>query len=294
MKFPKCELSIIIVSFCSEKYIKNCISSVLNATYEIRSELFLVDNCSQDNSVQIVSARFPKTVILLNKKNLGFSRANNQALKQSSGEYILLLNPDTILTQDSLGILVSYMKNHVDIGMIGPKLILDNNSPDWACFRNFPTPLDIIFHFYGLDRIFPKSERFSHYSRSYLDKDVPQAVECISGAFMLIRRRALQQVGLLDERFFLYFEDLDLSIRFNKKGWKVYYFPEVEVLHYKRGSTSQAPIQAINHYYNSLLLGFDKYYTGKTRPIVELLYEIIVVMRKHQALAKYTLLRTYP
>ncbi len=257
-------LSIIVVTYNSHEYILSCLNSVLRDSEGIRKEVFVVDNFSTDNTVALIKETFPEIILIENNRNTGFAVANNFAIKEAKGKYILLLNPDTIITAGTFSELLNFMEENPDIGVLSPKLVKSDGSLDYACRRNFPTPLDVYFHLLGLDRIFPNSKLFAHYNLLYLDPSQSCDVECVAGAFMLVRGAAVSMVGLMDERFFMYVEDLDWAYRFRLSGWRVYYYAKREVIHYKKGSTSKESDGMLPEFYRALYQGYEKYYGQKT------------------------------
>ncbi len=253
------DISIIIVSFNSSQFISECLSSLLNQSSDVR-EITVIDNASGDNTVELIRNNFPQIKLIENFKNLGFAKALNSHLNHTDVRYILVLNPDILIPANCLNKLIKYMDENLEVGVLSPKLIRPDGSLDWACRRSFPSPSDIIYRYTNLDRIFSKSSLFSKYSLSYLDQNNITEVDGIAGAFMLIRANALPDVGAFDERFFMYFEDLDWCYRLKKCGWKVLYYPLQEVIHYKRGSSVTNESLMIREFYYSLFKLYDKYY----------------------------------
>jgi len=203
------ELSIIIVNYNSAEYLFKCLASIYHGNRDVNLEIIIVDNNSHDDSISIIRKYYEDATIIANDTNVGFATANNQALERTAGKYILLLNPDTVLPPHSLRNLIDFLEINPSIGMLSPKLIKADGSLDWACRRNFPTLADIYIHAFWIDKLFPKSKILNHYSLSNIDPNQPIEIECAAGAFMLVREKALKDVGLLDQRFFMYFEDLD-------------------------------------------------------------------------------------
>ena len=227
------QLSVIIVNYNVEFFLEQCLNSVYSALKEIDGEVYVVDNNSIDGSLKMVREKFPDVILIANKDNVGFSRANNQALKKAIGKYHLLLNPDTIVEEDTFKEVIQFMDEHPDAGGLGVKMIDGKGNFLPESKRGLPTPKDAFFKIFGLSRLFPKSKRFGRYHLSFLDKDEIHEIEILSGAFMLMREEALDKVGLLDEDFFMYGEDIDLSYRIVLGGYKNYYFPKTRIIHYK-------------------------------------------------------------
>lgn len=230
------KLSIIIVNYNVKYFLEQCLCSVRAAIAGMEAEVLVVDNHSADGSVEYLRPRFPEVTFIENKDNPGFAKANNQAIRISSGEYVLLLNPDTVIGEESVRSLCFFMDEHPEAGGIGVKM-LDGHGVFLAeSKRSFPSPWVSFCKIFGLSKLFPSSRLFARYSLPYLNKEKQHKVEVLAGAFMLLRRKALDKVGLLDESFFMYGEDIDLSYRIVQGGYVNYYIPE-RILHYKGEST---------------------------------------------------------
>jgi len=234
------KLSIVIVNYNVKAFLQQALESILKATQAIETEIFVVDNHSVDGSIEMLQSQYPQIQLIQNSENLGFARANNQAIKQSRGEYVWLLNPDTLVQEDTPQKLIEVMETDQRIGLLGCKILNDDGSLQLACRRSFPTPWVALTKMLGLASIFPKSKWFGRYNLTHLDPDKSYEVEAISGSCMFIRRKALEEVGNLDETFFMYGEDLDWCFRFGKSGWKVYYSPVTSIIHYKGESSKVA------------------------------------------------------
>jgi len=220
------KLSIIIVNYNVRHFLDQCLTSVRRAVSGIDADVWVVDNNSVDGSVRMVKEKFPEVKLIANKDNVGFSSANNQAIRESNGEYVLLLNPDTIVEDDTFTKIISFMDAHPDAGGLGVKMIDGKGNFLPESKRGLPTPDVAFYKIFGLSTFFPRSKTFGKYHLGYLDKDEIHEVEILSGAFMFMRRETLDKTGLLDEDFFMYGEDIDLSYRIIKAGYKNYYFPE--------------------------------------------------------------------
>lgn len=227
----KMGLSIIIVNYNQNKYLEKCLDSIYK-NIKGSFEVFVVDNNSK---IKPELSKFPKVKLIFNKENLGFAKANNQAIKKARGVCILLLNPDTIIKED-LNEAVSFLEKNKNIGILSLKLVLANGKLDKACKRSFPRVRDILFKAIGLSFLFPNSKLFSSYNLTYLDANKLTEVECVNGAFMLVRREVFEKVSGFDEKFFLFGEDIDFCYRVKKAGFKIVYCPEAEILHFKRSS----------------------------------------------------------
>jgi GT2 family glycosyltransferase len=210
------------------------------ASAGIATEIFVVDNASVDGSVKMVKEKFPEVKCIANQDNAGFAKANNQAIRLSTGDYILLLNPDTIIETDTFVKIIAFMDSHADAGGLGVKMVDGSGKFLPESKRGLPTPAVAFYKVFGLSRLFPKSKIFNKYHLGYLDKEKTHQVEILAGAFMLMRKSVLDKVGLLDESFFMYGEDIDLSYRIIKAGYHNYYYPDARIIHYKGESTKKA------------------------------------------------------
>ncbi len=246
------ELSVIIVSFNAREYLRECLRTVRKASANINCEVFVVDNNSDDGSAAMVKDDFPEIKLIRNNVNSGFSAANNVAIKQSAGEFILLLNPDTIIPEDTFSQCITFMKEHTDAGALGVKMVNGNGRYLPESKRAFPTPLTGFFKTFGLSALFPQSHFFNRYYFTHIGPDETGSAEVISGAFMFMRMKALQKAGLPDEDFFMYGEDIDLSYRIIRAGFKNYYFPAITITHFKGMSTRRDNYTDIIHFYNAM------------------------------------------
>ena len=252
-------LSIIIVNYNVKFYLEQCLESVRRASQGLQVEVFVVDNLSTDGSVEYLRERFPEVTFIANKENVGFARANNQAIRLSKGEYVLLLNPDTIVGEDTLARCVTFMDAHPEAGGAGVHMLNIDGSFAPESRRGLPTPFVAFCKMVGLTKLFPKSRLLGRYYMGYLDKNEVNEMEVISGAYMMLRREALDKVGLLDEDFFMYGEDIDLSYRVLQGGYKNYFLP-VRMLHYKGESTVKSSYRYAYVFYQAMRLFFRKHY----------------------------------
>jgi len=258
------DLSIIIVSYNVRHFLEQCLHSVRKASEKADCEIFVVDNNSTDGSCSMVIGQFPEVKLIRNQFNAGFSVANNQAIRLSGGTFILLLNPDTLVEEDTFAQCIAFMNGHPDAGALGVKMINGNGKLLPESKRALPTPSTAFFKMSGLSVLFPRSGLFNRYYLGHLDNSITSEAEIISGAFMFIRKEALDKTGLLDETFFMYGEDIDLSFRFLKAGFKNYYFPEVKIIHYK-GESTKGDIDYIIHFYNAMIIFVKKHFM-ESRP----------------------------
>ena len=254
------DLSVIIVNYNVRHFLEQCLVSVRRAAENNTCEIFVVDNNSTDGSCSMVSMRFPEARLIRNPDNAGFSVACNQAIRQSKGEFILLLNPDTVVEEDTFTKCLRFMREHSDAGALGVKMINGNGKLLPESKRSLPTPSTAFFKMSGLAWLFPKSRLFNRYYLGHLDSEETTEAEIISGAFMFIRMEALLKAGLLDESFFMYGEDIDLSYRLIKAGYKNYYFPGVKIIHYKGESSRKGEINNILYFYKAMLIFIKKHF----------------------------------
>ncbi len=261
------ELSVIIVSFNVRDYLKICLLSVQNAAGNITCEIFVVDNNSEDRSADMVRKEFPGVNLILNEDNRGFSAANNQAVRQSTGEFILFLNPDTIVGKDAFSKCIDFIKNHPDAGAIGVRMVNCEGKFLTESKRALPSPATAFFKMVGLSFLFPKSDFFNRYYLPQIDSYETARTEVISGAFMIMRKQVLIKAGLLDEDYFMYGEDIDLSYRILRAGFNNYYFPEVQIVHYKGKSTRRNSYNDIHHFYRAMRIYSQKRNKEDSSPI---------------------------
>ena len=252
-------LSVIIVNYNVKYFLEQCLYSVRAALRGLDAEIFVVDNHSTDGSVDYLKPLFPEVRFIVNEDNPGFARANNQAIRESRGEYVLLLNPDTVVGEESLRSLCFFMDEHPEAGGVGVKMLDGHGRFLPESKRSFPSPWVSFCKIFGLSKCFPRSRLFARYSLPYLDADRMHRVDVLAGAFMLLRREALDKVGLLDEAFFMYGEDIDLSYRVVQGGYVNYYLPE-RILHYKGESTKRGDRKYIKAFYGAMLIFYRKYY----------------------------------
>jgi GT2 family glycosyltransferase len=278
------KLSVVIVNYNVEHFLEQCLYSVRKASKGIDVEVFVVDNNSVDGSLRMLSDKFPEVILIANKGNLGFSKANNQAIKISSGEYVLLLNPDTVVEDDTFSKVIAFMDAHPDAGGLGVKMVDGKGKFLPESKRGLPTPKAAFYKIFGFSRLFPRSKRFSHYHLGYLDKDKIHEIEVLSGAFMLMRRTALDKSGLLDEDFFMYGEDIDLSYRLTLAGYKNYYFPQTRIIHYKGESTKKSSVNYVFVFYNAMIIFARKHFSQKRAKTFTLLINIAIYFRAFIAL----------
>ncbi len=279
------KLSVIIVNYNVRYFLEQTLLSVQKAATKLETEIFVVDNNSIDDSLAMVRERFPEVRIIANKDNPGFSIANNQAIRVSSGEYVLLLNPDTVVNEDTFEKCVQFMDQHSNAGGLGVKMIDGSGKFLPESKRGFPFPFVAFCKTFGLSKLFPKSKLFNRYHLGYLDKDKTHEIDVLSGAFMMLRKTCLDKVGLLDEAFFMYGEDIDLSYRIKKAGYKNYYFPETTIIHYKGESTKKGSLNYVKVFYNAMIIFAKKHFTGTKGSLFILMLQMAIYFRAFITLA---------
>lgn len=273
------KLSVVIVNYNVEHFLEQCLQSVREAGKDIDMEVFVVDNNSVDGSVEMVRKKFPEVVLMENKENAGFSKANNQAIKISRGEYVLLLNPDTVVEHDTFQKVVKFMDSHPDAGGLGVKMVDGKGNFLPESKRGLPTPSVAFYKIFGLARLFPKSKKFGRYHLGYLDKNETHEIEILSGAFMLMRKEALDKTGLLDEDFFMYGEDIDLSYRITQAGYKNYYYPEARIIHYKGESTKKNSVNYVFVFYRAMAIFAEKHFSQKNAKLFSFFINLAIWFR---------------
>ena len=263
------DLSIIIVNYKTYELTKQTINSVIDKKHEFSFEIIMVDNCSKDNSYDKLKSSFKNEIedglikFIANDRNDGFAVANNIGIKIAKGDFILLLNSDTLVKNRAIEYTLNYIKNHTDVGAIGSKVVLTDGTLDKACKRSFPEPKNSFYRLFGLAKLFPNNKKFNEYNLNYLDDNGVYGVDSLVGAFMLIRKVAIDQVGLLDEDFFMYGEDIDLCYKIKKAGWKIIYYGKSEIIHYKGASSKKKKSKLIYEFYRAMYLFYNKHYRKK-------------------------------
>lgn len=280
------KLSVVIVNYNVKHFLEQCLHSVFNALVDIDSEVFVVDNNSVDGSVQLVREKFQQAQLIENKENVGFSKANNQAIRMAIGEYVLLLNPDTVVEEDTFTKVLDFMDAHPEAGGLGVKMIDGKGDFLPESKRGLPTPWVAFYKIFGLASLFPKSRKFGKYHLSYLDKNKIHEVDVLAGAFMLMRKTVLNKVGLLDETFFMYGEDIDLSYRIQQGDYKNYYFPETTIIHYKGESTKKGSLNYVKVFYNAMGIFAKKHLPTRKAGAFALLIHLAIYFRAFLAICK--------
>lgn len=268
------DLGIVIVNWNTCDYLRKCLQTVFASEGDISFHVVVVDNGSTDGSAAMVREAFPQVELIASDDNLGYPKGNNvglramgyagrEAVAADAPRYALLLNPDTEVPPDSLYRMVQFMDSRPDVGVAGPKLLLPDGSLDKACRRGFPTPIVSFYHYSGLAKLFPKSERFGRYNMTFADPDDELEVDSVVGAYLQIRKEAINAVGLLDETFFMYAEDIDWCYRIQEAGWKIWYYAPVTVYHIKRAASRKNP-KAQFEFWRAMLIFYRKHYRRTT------------------------------
>lgn len=283
------KLTVVIVNYNVKFYLEQCLISLRRALLGIAAEVYVVDNHSRDNSVEYLSERFPEIHIIDSPHNLGFARANNLAIRKSKAEFILLLNPDTVVGEQTIKESIAFMDTHVDAGALGVRMLDSNGRSAKESRRGLPSPMVSFYKMTGLCARFPKHHKLGHYYMGDLSWDESARIEVVSGAYCMLRKKALDEVGYLDEDFFMYGEDIDLSYRVLKGGYHNYYLPSL-ILHYKGESTQKSSFRYVHVFYEAMLIFFKKHYSGLsvlfTLPIKAAIYGKATLALFHMQIAK--------
>lgn len=314
-------LAVVILNYNRADLLADCLESIYAAPPRCTLQVWVVDNASSDGSAAMVRRRFPQAHLIESPINGGFAHGNNLALRPIIGDpgdttlshgqdaallraaallpridgslsptYTLLLNNDTVVPPAALDGLVDYLEAHPDVAVVGPRLLLPDGSLDLACRRSFPTPEVAFYRMLGLSRIFPRSPRFARYNLTYLDPGIETEVDSVVGACMLLRTNVIREVGLLDEQFFMYGEDLDWAFRIKQYGWRIVYYPAVVVHHYKRASSTRRAIPSIRAFYDAMRIFHRKHYAATTPAPLNALIETGITVKELLALGRNLLL----
>jgi GT2 family glycosyltransferase len=273
------KLSVIIVNYNVKYFLEQCLLSVLKAMKGIDGEIIVVDNNSVDGSVEMLRKKFPGIKLIASSVNEGFSKANNRAISVSEGEYVLLLNPDTLVEEDTFSKILAFADSHAEAGAVGVKMIDGRGKFLPESKRGLPTPSVAFYKISGLAKFFPRSSTFGKYHLSYLDKEQVHSIDVLSGAFMLIRKSVLAQIGLLDEDYFMYGEDIDISYRIKKAGYKNFYFPGTSIIHYKGESTKKTSVNYVFTFYRAMIVFAKKHFTSSHAATFSFLINLAIYFR---------------
>lgn len=277
------DLSIIIVNYNVKEFALNLLASINKALKNISAEIILVDNASDDGSVELLGEKYPDVKIIVNKNNAGFGAANNQALEIAKGKYFLLINPDTIVKEDTFTKMIEFFEANPQAGIAGCKVLNPDGTLQLACRRGFPGPWTSFTKVMGLSTLFPKSRLFAKYNLTYLDEKQTYEVDAVSGAFLMMRKSVYEKIGGFDKQFFMYGEDLDLCYRTQQAGWKVYYVHSTEIIHYKGESTKRSSIDETKIFYDAMHLFVRKHFSSSF--LIEAILQTAILFRKLIAFA---------
>jgi GT2 family glycosyltransferase len=275
----KYDLSVVIVNYNVVFFLEQCLNSVFAASKNLNVQIFVVDNNSVDGSINMLKENFSSIVLIENKENVGFSKANNQAIKSANSPYVLLLNPDTVIEEDTFDKCIDFMNSNTNCGGLGIRMLDGKGNFLPESKRGFPSPSVAFYKIFGLSYLFPKSQKFGRYHLGFLSEFEVNEVDVLSGAFMLLRTETLEKIGLLDEQFFMYGEDIDLSYRIKLGGYKNYYFPETKIIHYKGESTKKSSVNYVFVFYKAMILFAKKHFSNKNANLFSFAINLAIYMR---------------
>ena len=280
----KIDLSVIIVNYNVEYFLEQCLNSVYRAAEAMKIEVFVVDNNSLDSSTQMVKDKFSDVILIENKTNQGFSKANNQAIKIASGRNILLLNPDTVVEESTFSKVVQFMDKTDDAGGLGVRMVDGRGNFLPESKRGLPTPKVAFLKIFGLSQLFPKSRFFGTYHLGYLNENKTNKVDILSGAFLCFKKELIEKTGMLDETFFMYGEDIDFSYRITQSGYNNYYFPETTIIHYKGESTKKSSVNYVFIFYKAMVIFAQKHFSKNNAKIFSFAIHLAIYFRALLAL----------
>lgn len=285
----KTTLSIIILSYNTKDLLENCLNSVQKHKGNIELQTIVVDNNSTDGSQKLIKAKFKWVKLIENKKNLGFAKGNNIAQKAVKGKFVLFLNSDTQIKKNTLDLTLKFLKSHKKVGVVTCKQLLASGKLDKDSRRSFPTPWIAFTHFSSLDILFPKSSTFAKYWYGYLDQDITHEIDVSQGAFLMIRKNALDEAGWFDEDYFLNGEDIDLSWKIKSNGYKIYYYPKAEILHLKKASKRINNLESVLSGINAMEIFYKKRMLSKYSMFTNMLVLASIKALKFIRILKYNL-----
>lgn len=252
-------ISIVIVNYKVPRQLLDAIESLRRAALYDKCEVIIVDNASKDNSREIVTSKYDDVQWIQQKRNVGFGKACNIGVERARGKFLLLLNPDAVVSEDTLASAVEFMETHPQAGLMGPKILNPDGTLQLSCRRSIPTPSVAFYYFSGLSYLFPKSRRFGRYHLTFMDENEAAQVEVISGSFMFMRRELFNEIGGFDKRFFMYGEDIDLSYRISRAGYEVWYYPKTSIVHQKGKSSAKRRVRSRMNFYGAMITFLHKY-----------------------------------
>lgn len=282
------DITISIVNWNTKEYLRQCLNSIREYTRGIKYETIVVDNASSDNSTQMIREEFPYVNLIANKRNYGFAKANNQSLEVASGRYFLILNPDTKLLNNAFKKMIDFMDDHFDAGAIGCKVLNPDLTLQLSC-RTFPSFSSVVWDYIFLSSYFPKNKIFGKYRMSHWNHNCICQIDQPMGCCLMIRKEALASIGVFDEKFYMYFEEVDLCYRLKKKGWQIYFTPEAQILHFGGRGTSQAEIQMFIERQRSMYKFYKKHYGNLQLLALKILIFINSIIKTSINLTKWIL-----
>ncbi|MDP3888743.1 MAG: glycosyltransferase family 2 protein [bacterium] len=299
----KIDLSIIILSYNTQHLLKNCLSTVIASKKNgFVFEVIVVDNASIDESCEMIKNEFPSVRLVRNSKNYGYAKGNNIGMKAAFGRFILLLNSDTEVCQDTFVKMIEFIENKKKAGLVTCQVEMSDGKMDPACHRGFPTPWASLTYMFGLEKIFPESKLFGQYHQTFKDFSKPHQIDATTGAFSLIRKEVLEEVGYLDEDYFMYGEDLDWAYRIKKLGWEVWYNPDVKIIHFKKQSGREKKLTSeethklkhlrktsTNHFYNTMKIFYKKHYQDQYSHLLTSLVLLGIEVKRRLTLLRISL-----
>lgn len=273
------DVSVIIVSYSVKYFLEQCLYALHKSLANIQAEVFVVDNNSSDNSIAYLSPKFSNVHFIQNKNNKGFGKACNQPLAVAKGKYILFLNPDTIVAEDTIQKCIQFFDKHKDAGAIGCKMIDGSGSFLPESKRSFPSVSASFYKLSGISSLFPSSKKFNQYALGYLDENEDHEVDVLCGAFMMVKKEALEKTGGFDEDFFMYGEDIDLCYRIKQHGYKIYYTASTTIIHFKGESSKQNKSKYLNAFYDAMRIFVNKHYTNSYTGLFSFLLKMAIAAR---------------
>lgn len=283
------KLSIIIVNYNAEKLLLDCVKSIYKSNNDTTLEVIIVDNDSKDNSRKLISSEYPQVQWVQNTENVGFAKANNQAMKIAKGQYIMLLNNDTVVLDKALDKLVQFLDKNPETAAAGPRILNADKSLQLSCRRGLPNAVNSIGYFSKLYKVFPNNKALGGYAMTYISDKASHEVECLSGAAMVVRKTVIDKIGGLDENFFMHFEDVDFCLRIGKLGYKLFYVHDSEIIHLKGQSSKLRSKKVIEDFNNSLLYYYKKNYSKEKSFITNGMVYLVIWARKVLSLAVYNI-----
>lgn len=281
------ELSIIILNYNVKELLINCLESIFANQGKLDLwQVIVVDNASLDSSVEAVKKEYPQVEIFENKSNLGFAAGNNIGVKFAKAPVVLFLNPDTVVVNKAIQKSLEVLKSDPDMGALTCRVELPDGKLDYSCHRGFPTPWNSLAYFSGLAKVFPRSPFFAGYTASYLDINTPHEIDCLTGAFLMVRKIAGDQIGWWDKDYFWNGEDIEICYLLKEKGWKIYYLPEVKIIHYKGSSAGKEKSKTISHGISAMRIFYKKHYYKKYPPLIRDLILVGIKMLEHYRKAR--------